>query len=479
MERPLSLRKPATFGLSFGLTLATVTWVLSLLPRPQAGAARLFGLACLVEVVVITVQAWRGLTSHFGVTGTGAGVVAGGAAGGAVLILVTGAAAAVGAWQAPGASPSMRLALRLGFAELLVGLAIGVVMLARGQVLAAGGGPDAAFAFAAALKPAHGVALHGILVLPALAWLLARASAPRACGSRSCAARVSVPSWSSPPRSCSGSCSGRAVAAPTRSCWMARTRGRRAGRGSGADPRRLRPALPAAPARLAARRRAVVRRGDDRRRPARHPLAGRARRPGRRRDGGAARARRRDRGVRGLGQPRPRRPRRRGGEGGALDGAAADLGRARRQHVDPARGRPRDGLPLVGRAARARAALDAGLAAAATRPRRRWIWVHHAPPAGSPLAWDGRRAWGDDVLSGWIARFAPDLVLTGHVHQAPFAPGGGWADRVGSTWVFNAGQQAGPVPAHVTLDLERARPPGPRRGPGRGRAVPAAAQRSG
>jgi len=102
----------------------------------------------------------------------------------------------------------------------------------------------------------------------------------------------------------------------------------------------------------------------------------------------------------------------------------------------------------------ARAALDRVLAAAATRPRRRWIWVHHAPPAGSPLAFDGRRAWGDDVLSGWIARFAPDVVLTGHVHQAPFTPGGGWADRVGSTWVFNAGRQAGPVPAHVTLDLE-------------------------
>jgi Icc-related predicted phosphoesterase len=102
---------------------------------------------------------------------------------------------------------------------------------------------------------------------------------------------------------------------------------------------------------------------------------------------------------------------------------------------------------------RARAALDAGLAAAAARPRRRWIWVHHAPPAGSPLAWDGRRSWGDEVLSGWMGRYRPDLVLTGHVHQAPFVDGGGWADHVGSTWVLNAGQQAGPVPAHVEVDL--------------------------
>ena len=102
----------------------------------------------------------------------------------------------------------------------------------------------------------------------------------------------------------------------------------------------------------------------------------------------------------------------------------------------------------------ARAALDDCLAQTARRPRRRWIWVHHAPPAGSPLAWDGRRAWGDEVLSGWIERYAPDLVLTGHVHQSPFVPGGGWVDRIGTTWVLNAGQQPGPVPACVEVDLD-------------------------
>ena len=103
---------------------------------------------------------------------------------------------------------------------------------------------------------------------------------------------------------------------------------------------------------------------------------------------------------------------------------------------------------------RAKATLDACLAEAATRPRRRWIWVHHAPPAGSPLAWDGRRAWGDDQLSSWIERFTPDLVLTGHVHQAPFVPGGGWVDRVGTTWVFNSGQQPGVSPARIEIDLD-------------------------
>ncbi|MEQ1704160.1 MAG: metallophosphoesterase, partial [Ilumatobacteraceae bacterium] len=30
---------------------------------------------------------------------------------------------------------------------------------------------------------------------------------------------------------------------------------------------------------------------------------------------------------------------------------------------------------------------------------RRWIWVHHAPAAGSRTAWDGRRDCGDSVLA--------------------------------------------------------------------------------
>jgi Icc-related predicted phosphoesterase len=101
-----------------------------------------------------------------------------------------------------------------------------------------------------------------------------------------------------------------------------------------------------------------------------------------------------------------------------------------------------------------RAALGKRLAKAALLPRRRWIWVHHAPPSGSPLAWDGRREYGDAVLTGWISRFEPDIVLAGHVHQAPFVGGGAWSDRIGTTWIFNAGQQPGPVPTHVLIDLE-------------------------
>jgi len=178
---PLSFRKPASFGVSFGLTLATVTWVLGLLPRrPVPGLLVPFAAACTAEVVVITVQAWRGLTSHFGVAGPGKGVVAGAAAGGAVVIVVTMTVATVLVWRPlPDVASEMRLALRAGFASLLVALALGVYMLARGVVISRGDPSGAAaFAFSAGVKPGHAATMHGILVLPLLARLLAGTDRP-------------------------------------------------------------------------------------------------------------------------------------------------------------------------------------------------------------------------------------------------------------------------------------------------------------
>ncbi len=99
-----------------------------------------------------------------------------------------------------------------------------------------------------------------------------------------------------------------------------------------------------------------------------------------------------------------------------------------------------------------RAGVGALLAEAATRPRRQWIWVYHAPPDQTRISWIGKRFFGDEYLNGWIAQYRPDLVLCGHIHQSPFRKGGSWVDKVGSTWVFNAGRQIGPVPTHVILD---------------------------
>lgn len=97
-------------------------------------------------------------------------------------------------------------------------------------------------------------------------------------------------------------------------------------------------------------------------------------------------------------------------------------------------------------------AIAAHLARDAARRPARWVWVHHAPPEGSPVCFDGRKAFGDSALRGWIDAYAPDIVLSGHIHQSPFRSGGSWADRIGATWVFNAGHQIGPVLSHVVVD---------------------------
>lgn len=94
------------------------------------------------------------------------------------------------------------------------------------------------------------------------------------------------------------------------------------------------------------------------------------------------------------------------------------------------------------------------LARDAARRTGRWIWLYHAPPCDSPVSWGGSRSYGDTLLNGLIETHAPDLVLSGHVHQAPFVGGGSWVDRIGTTWVFNMGQQPGPAPAHVVIDTE-------------------------
>ena len=101
-----------------------------------------------------------------------------------------------------------------------------------------------------------------------------------------------------------------------------------------------------------------------------------------------------------------------------------------------------------------RAAVRAQIERDAARPKDAWIWVYHSPPDGSPTSWGGQRHYGDAELSGLIAEHRPDIVFSGHIHEAPFKRGGSWFDRIGPTWVFNSGQQIGPTPAHVVVNTE-------------------------
>jgi hypothetical protein len=195
LNGPLSWRKPTTFGLSFGLTLITVTWVASYLTlgsRARTWLLGVFAADCVVEVAGITIQAWRRVPSHFDTETPGSTVIAMSlAVGGAVLVVVLGALAVTAFRGRIAAEPDMRRALQAGFAFLVVGLATGAAMIAKGEILINTGHRQKAYDTAGSLKWVHGVTLHAILVLPLVAALLAARGRPVEQRSRA----VTIGTW--------------------------------------------------------------------------------------------------------------------------------------------------------------------------------------------------------------------------------------------------------------------------------------------
>ena len=181
---PITFRKPTTFGISFGLTTITLAWVAGHLRISDRTGWLLLvplALADASEVVWVSVQRWRGVASHFNNDTTldsllfllmGGGAIAVAAA---VILVMT-----VLAFTAMRASPSMALAIRAGLLILLVAQVVGGWMIQHGLGPAEEGVTEGLTTFGAAgvMKVPHAVAIHGIQVLPALAWLLSFAALP-------------------------------------------------------------------------------------------------------------------------------------------------------------------------------------------------------------------------------------------------------------------------------------------------------------
>ncbi|MGH3392169.1 MAG: hypothetical protein ACRDOO_25120 [Actinomadura sp.] len=173
---PVSWRKPVTFGLSFGLTLVTIAWVACFLPLGERARTRLLGVfaaACVLETTLVTLQAWRHVPSHFNnETALDTAITRVLAVGGGTLVVIIVVLTVATFRPDPAVAPSMRLALRTGFVALDLAMLSGAAMIAKGMVTVVAGDQQAAYTVAGALKPAHAVTMHAILVLPALAWLL-------------------------------------------------------------------------------------------------------------------------------------------------------------------------------------------------------------------------------------------------------------------------------------------------------------------
>jgi len=164
-EGPVSWRKPTVFGLSFGITLVTLAWFMTFLrPRKVVGwiVLGVFAVASLGEVALISLQAWRGVASHFNqATAFDEQVFSLMGALVALVALVT-VFVTVRAFFPMDAPPSLAWAIRAGLVLMLVSQSVGVQMIAEG---------GNTFGAAGALKVPHAVTLHAVQVLPALALL--------------------------------------------------------------------------------------------------------------------------------------------------------------------------------------------------------------------------------------------------------------------------------------------------------------------
>ena len=214
--------KPMKFGMSVAITAATMALLLRQLPPLGRGGRWAVGLSAALlalELVIITVQAARGVPSHFNAsTPLNATLFA---VMGAAIAVVTALLAYLGyrSFRQPIASyrtPALGWGIRIGFVLLVTGASLGALMpgptAEQRQRMQAGeagvpvgahavGVPDGGAGLPLTrwsteggdLRIPHFVGMHGLQLLPLLGWWLGRRrSAGSAAGSRTAARRVMV-----------------------------------------------------------------------------------------------------------------------------------------------------------------------------------------------------------------------------------------------------------------------------------------------
>ena len=128
---PVSWRKPIEFSASFAITLATLGWIITRLVGSawlRWSVAVTLALASIAEVVLIALQRWRGVASHFNYATPFDSVVF--SAMGVFVALVAAAIVVILVWSlvtTPLLDPDMRLAVRLGLVTLTIGQLLGGV----------------------------------------------------------------------------------------------------------------------------------------------------------------------------------------------------------------------------------------------------------------------------------------------------------------------------------------------------------------
>jgi hypothetical protein len=188
-EGPVTWRKPILFGISGGLTALSAAWVWAGLPtrRGDRWLAALSAWALFIEVLLIDLQAWRGVASHFNrATPVDSllydlmGVLI-------VFVSLVLVDLTVRLFREPTTFPvDMLLAARAGMIFLVISCALGVWVSVNGDLRMAAGLEPERYGVAGVPKFPHGATIHAIQWLPLAAWIAQR------CGLAMSARRAAV-----------------------------------------------------------------------------------------------------------------------------------------------------------------------------------------------------------------------------------------------------------------------------------------------
>jgi hypothetical protein len=173
---PLSFRKPALFGISGGMTIWSLAWLMThLIPkRFDRFLIDAIAISMFIEVALITMQTWRGVASHFNrstiVDATIESTMLG-------LILFVTAGIFYLSWRTcwlRSIDPAMAIAIQGGMCLLTISCLLGIATSVLGELSLSAGRSYEVWGNAGVLKFPHGAALHAIQMLPIVAWLTRR-----------------------------------------------------------------------------------------------------------------------------------------------------------------------------------------------------------------------------------------------------------------------------------------------------------------
>lgn len=171
-ESIIGWRKPILFGISTGITLISLSWVVSSVAKNHESLiAWLVGVLACAEVFIITVQTWRGVPAHFN-----NGAFLDQQLANAVDVMLVVITLAIFyltylALKAQNIEPDYLLAMRLGMIFLTAGCLFGFGVAIYGNLaLTAGGNPEIVPPNGVP-KFVHGMPLHALQILPA--WVFA------------------------------------------------------------------------------------------------------------------------------------------------------------------------------------------------------------------------------------------------------------------------------------------------------------------